>query len=372
MSSLFESFLGNAAGAGANIIGDRMKADEDERKIKLQDELLMKRQMAIEALREEQTIRGEQRGIANRSTERNQVRNEEIADEPRKRQGLIDTYKAQKKAEYDPELQGMAIEADTKKATAKNQAELDFQTKNMPTLAKHKREMARAGHIDDGAGLRAIQIEAANMTLDEKKAATKLLNDYEAATDPAVKAKLRESLVLRGVIKPSGGEFDTEKVTTEKLNPDGSTSKVEHTQRRGIVGGAAKTTSGGSDVRYDAQGNAYVKGPDGRPVLRDAQPAAAKPVERQSTPTDKPAQREEPARPKTTLDEIQEKNMAALTPIVEEVRAAKASLQAVAKSGDPQATNRYAVELQRARSKLEAETRARFGNGADAILAKLG
>ena len=54
MSSLFESFLGNAAGAGANIIGDRMKADEDERKIKLQDELLMKRQMAIEALREEQ------------------------------------------------------------------------------------------------------------------------------------------------------------------------------------------------------------------------------------------------------------------------------------------------------------------------------
>lgn len=370
MSSLFESFLGNAAGAGANIIGDRMKADEDERKIKLQDELLMKRQMAIEALREEQTIRGEQRGIANRSTERNQVRNEEIADEPRKRQGLIDTYKAQKKAEYDPELQGMAIEADTKKATAKNQADLDFHDKNLPTLTKHKREMARAGHIDDGAGLRAIQIQAANMTLDEKKAANKLMNDYEAATDPATKAKLRDALVLRGVIKPSGSEYDTEKITTEKMNPDGTTSKVEHTQRRGA--GGKQPGAEDSGVRYDAQGNAYVKGPDGRPVLRDAQPAAAKPAERQSTPADKPAQREEPAKPKTTLDDIQEKNMAALTPIAEEVRAAKANLQAVAKSGDPQATNRYAVELQRARAKLEAETRARFGNQADAILAKLG
>ncbi len=248
MSSLFESFLGNAAGAGANIIGDRMKADEDERKIKLQDELLMKRQMAIEALREEQTIRGEQRGIANRSTERNQVRNEEIADEPRKRQGLIDTYKAQKKAEYDPELQGMAIEADTKKATAKNQAELDFYTKNRTGIIGQKRDMARAAHIDDGAGLRAVQIEAANMTLAEKKDAQAKLNEYETTKDPKRKMELREALVLRGVIKPSDGEGGTEKVTEKTTDPvTGKEITVERKQRIGA--GSGKT----EEVRVDGK-----------------------------------------------------------------------------------------------------------------------
>ena len=370
--SFFESFLGGAAQAGTGILQDQMKEEQVQRMAKFQEELAMERQRTINAMNQENAIAAEKRGIENRATERGQIRTEEIADEPRKRESKAADYKASEMAKYDPEIQALQRKAETEKLTATEQAQLDFYTKNKAGIIGQKRDMARAGHIDDGAGLRAIQIQAANMTLDEKKAANKLMNDYEAATDPATKAKLRDALVLRGVIKPSGGEFDTEKVTTEKLNPDGSTSKVEHTQRRGIVGGATKATAGGSDVRYDAQGNAYVKGPDGRPVLRDAQPAAAKPVERQSTPTDKPAQREEPARPKTTLDEIQEKNMAALTPIVEKVRAAKASLQAVAKSGDPQATNRYAVELQRARSKLEAETRARFGNGADAILAKLG
>ena len=73
------------------------------------------------------------------------------------------------------------------------------------------------------------------------------MNDYEAATDPATKAKLRDALVLRGVIKPSG-EFDTEKVTTEKTNPDGTVSKTEHTQRRS---GSAK--NGKEDVTVDGK-----------------------------------------------------------------------------------------------------------------------
>lgn len=370
--SFFESFLGGAAQAGTGILQDQMKEEQVQRMAKFQEELAMERQRTINAMNQENAIAAEKRGIENRATERGQIRTEEIADEPRKRESKAADYKASEMAKYDPEIQALQRKAETEKLTATEQAQLDFQTRNLPTLSKNKREMARAGHIDDGAGLRAIQIEAANMTLSEKKEANKLLQDYEATSDPAVKAKLRESLVLRGVIKPSGGEFDTEKVTTEKLNPDGSTSKVEHTQRRGIVGGAAKTTSGGSDVRYDAQGNAYVKGPDGRPVLRDAQPAAAKPVERQSTPTTKPAQREEPAKPKTTLDEIQAKNLDALQPIVEAVNTAKANLSAAAKSGDQTSLNRYAQELQRARAQLESETRARFGNGADAILAKLG
>ena len=368
--SFFESFLGGAAQAGTGILQDQMKEEQVQRMAKFQEELAMERQRTINAMNQENAIAAEKRGIENRATERGQIRTEEIADEPRRRESKVADYKASKMAEYDPQIQELQRKAETEKLTAIEQAKLDYYNKNEKGIIAQKKAMTRAGHIDDGAGLREIQIQAANMTLDEKKAANKLMNDYEAATDPATKAKLRDALVLRGVIKPSGSEYDTEKITTEKMNPDGTTSKVERTQRRGA--GGKQPGAEDSGVRYDAQGNAYVKGPDGRPVLRDAQPAAAKPAERQSTPADKPAQREEPAKPKTTLDDIQEKNMAALTPIAEEVRAAKANLQAVAKSGDPQATNRYAVELQRARAKLEAETRARFGNQADAILAKLG
>ena len=370
--SFFESFLGGAAQAGTNILQDQMKEEQAQRLAKLQEELAMDRQRTINAMNQENAIAAEKRGIENRATERGQIRSEEIADEPRRRESKVADYKASKMAELDPAIQALAIKAETEKLTAKEQAELDFYTKNKAGIIGQKRDMARAAHIDDGAGLRAVQIEAANMTLAEKKDAQAKLNEYETTKDPARKTELREALVLRGVIKPSGGEFDTEKVTTEKMNPDGSTSKVEHTQRRGIVGGATKTPGAGSDVRYDAQGNAYVKGPDGRPVLRDAQPAAAKPVERQSEPAAKPAQREEAAKPKTTLDEIQAKNLDALQPIVEAVNTAKASLSAAVKSGDQKSLNHYAQELQRARARLESETRARFGNGADAILAKLG
>ncbi len=311
--SFFESFLGGAAQAGTGILQDQMKEEQVQRMAKFQEELAMERQRTINAMNQENAIAAEKRGIENRATERGQIRTEEIADEPRKRESKAADYKASEMAKYDPEIQALQRKAETEKLTATEQAQLDFYTKNKAGIIGQKRDMARAGHIDDGAGLRAIQIQAANMTLDEKKAANKLMNDYEAATDPATKAKLRDALVLRGVIKPSGSEYDTEKITTEKMNPDGTTSKVEHTQRRGA--GGKQPGAEDSGVRYDAQGNAYVKGPDGRPVLRDAQPAAAKPAERQSTPADKPAQREEPAKPKTTLDEIQEKNMAALAPI---------------------------------------------------------
>jgi len=246
--SFFESFLGGAAQAGTGILQDQMKEEQVQRMAKFQEELAMERQRTINAMNQENAIAAEKRGIENRATERGQIRTEEIADEPRKRESKAADYKASEMAKYDPEIQALQRKAETEKLTATEQAQLDFYTKNKAGIIGQKRDMARAGHIDDGAGLRAIQIQAANMTLDEKKAANKLMNDYEAATDPVVKAKLRESLVLRGVIKPSGGEFDTEKVTTEKTNPDGTVSKTEHTQRRS---GSAK--NGKEDVTVDGK-----------------------------------------------------------------------------------------------------------------------
>lgn len=245
--SFFESFLGGAAQAGTGILQDQMKEEQVQRMAKFQEELAMERQRTINAMNQENAIAAEKRGIENRATERGQIRTEEIADEPRKRESKAADYKASEMAKYDPEIQALQRKAETEKLTATEQAQLDFYTKNKAGIIGQKRDMARAGHIDDGAGLRAIQIQAANMTLDEKKAATQLLKDYESATDPVSKAKLRESLILRGVIK-TNGEFDTEKVTTEKTNPDGTVSKTEHTQRRS---GSAK--NGKEDVTVDGK-----------------------------------------------------------------------------------------------------------------------
>lgn len=63
--SLLESFLGNAAGAGAGILAEQAKNDflsqEREKETRLQYELLTRRQKVIEAMREEAQIRQEDR-----------------------------------------------------------------------------------------------------------------------------------------------------------------------------------------------------------------------------------------------------------------------------------------------------------------------
>ena len=238
--SFFESFLGGAAQAGAGILQDQMKEEQVQRMAKFQEELAMERQRTINAMNQENAIAAEKRGIENRATERGQIRTEEIADEPRKRESKAADYKASEMAKYDPEIQALQRKAETEKLTAKEQAELDFYTKNRTGIIGQKRDMARAAHIDDGAGLRAVQIEAANMTLAEKKDAQAKLNEYETTKDPKRKMELREALVLRGVIKPSDGEGGTEKVTEKTTDPvTGKEITVERKQRIGA--GSGKT-----------------------------------------------------------------------------------------------------------------------------------
>ena len=75
--SLLESFLGNAAGAGAGILAEQAKNDflsqERAKEARLQDELLTRRQKVIEAMREESEIRKEQRMVTNADAERLKV-----------------------------------------------------------------------------------------------------------------------------------------------------------------------------------------------------------------------------------------------------------------------------------------------------------
>lgn len=89
-----------------------------------------------------------------------------------------------------------------------------------------------------------VQARLANLGIEEKRAVQALIKEYEnPSTTPDRKAQIKDSLTVRGIIKP--GEFDTEKVTTEATDEDGNTVKTERTQRRTTPGGAASAPNNG-------------------------------------------------------------------------------------------------------------------------------
>ena len=145
--SFFESFLGGAAQAGTGILQDQMKEEQVQRMAKFQEELAMERQRTINAMNQENAIAAEKRGIENRATERGQIRTEEIADEPRRRESKVADYKASKMAEYDPQIQELQRKAETEKVyDEKGEVSWGFQIRNYVlqpyTLAKD----VRTGH----------------------------------------------------------------------------------------------------------------------------------------------------------------------------------------------------------------------------------
>lgn len=89
-----------------------------------------------------------------------------------------------------------------------------------------------------------VQARLANLGIEEKRTVQALIKEYEnPSTTPDRKAQIKDSLTVRGIIKP--GEFDTEKVTTEATDEDGNTVKTERTQRRTTPGGAASAPNNG-------------------------------------------------------------------------------------------------------------------------------
>lgn len=91
----------------------------------------------------------------------------------------------------------------------------------------------------------------------------------------------------------ANAEFDTVKITEEKINPDGSTTKVERTEKRKAGAGGGKAGDApypdGTELR-GKDGNVYVVR-NGQPVLKDAQKDAQKP----SAPAPRPVPKEAPA-----------------------------------------------------------------------------
>ena len=89
-----------------------------------------------------------------------------------------------------------------------------------------------------------LQERLANLGIEEKRTVQALIKEYEnPSTTPDRKAQIKDSLTVRGIIKP--GEFDTEKVTTEATDEDGNIVKTERTQRRTKTGGAASPPNSG-------------------------------------------------------------------------------------------------------------------------------
>lgn len=104
---------------------------------------------------------------------------------------------------------------------------------------------ARAKASDSESLSARMQGRLAQLGIEDRQTVQALIREYESPTTSSErKAQIKESLTVRGIIKP--GEFDTEKVTTESMDAAGRTVKTERTQRR--TPDAAAAPAGGTST----------------------------------------------------------------------------------------------------------------------------
>lgn len=240
--------IGLAGGIGGEMV---KQADEERAMAGKRDfetwrmEVLDQYQQKSEARAEARTIASEQRGLVNRAQERAAITDETVANAPRLRQVKVDDAKATKLAEFDPEVTDARLSAEEKSARqkAKVDREETIATGSDPAYITALRRIAQAKHIE---GLGSIATaELARLGIEEKKKVAALFEEYESTTDEGRKAKIKEMLTVRGVIKPT--ESETEKVTESEYDDMGNqTKKVERTQKRGA--GSQKPAPGGRKV----------------------------------------------------------------------------------------------------------------------------
>jgi hypothetical protein len=159
--------------------------------------------------------------------------NDELANAPTKRKALMES-------EYSPEITDAKARQAEAETAARGRAETKTLTDrgNDPAHIRATRNLAQAKHIE---GLGSVkQATLAQMAIDEKVKVNAMIEEFTTTKDPQRKAEIKEALTVRGIIKSS--EYDTEKVTEEKMNDDGTTTKTERTQRRraGVPADTAK------------------------------------------------------------------------------------------------------------------------------------
>lgn len=180
-------FVGNAALTGSAMLGRQNEIDEkgaeQERLARIQADLQADMEKTRLQLREEFDSRKLQReqspeaiqAAVNADTSRAKLTLEG-------KRGLIDSQAKLDSEQYDAGAELRKKTADDalnswkSQYQAKSAVELDAEVKklNDPKYLAGKAKETRAGHIDDNAGLRNIQIEAAKIALEEQKAIGKM------------------------------------------------------------------------------------------------------------------------------------------------------------------------------------------------------
>ena len=226
--SFFADLLGNAAIAGGKHLQGEIDEDRNMARLDHASELASARDRTIKELALEFA---------------NKARTDEVASVDERAAGLI--------ASRNPGLMGpqqppTPEETDAFKMRASE--ELGFTPRGTGAatakeesryagglMREERRDAAtdayRKAQLGQGAGERKLRLESLQMDVAQKKEASNLLTKYENATDPTVKAALRESLVMRGIIKQGDKDYDTQKVTTDVTDDQGNTTKTERTEK---------------------------------------------------------------------------------------------------------------------------------------------
>lgn len=243
MAGIIMGALGGAGEALQNVGSTMFKAEIDKDARTHDSELAVQRAKTLEEFRSQLDLKNiplkaQAMADADLKTAPTRAQSQSIVSRAAAQDEVDNApLKGQAKAasEYAPELvEARSKEEEQKQRTkARVEREETIATGNDPQYVAAVRKLSQAKHIEGLGSVR--QAELAQLGIDEKKKVAALIERFETATDPAEKARIKESLTVRGIIKP--GEFDTERVTTETMNEDGSTTKVERTQRR--QGGAA-------------------------------------------------------------------------------------------------------------------------------------
>ena len=230
---LLSNFIAGAAGAGGDILQRQREADVDLKKqqdyARFTDDLALKREQTLAALREEQTIRAEDRQVrARRDEEAYQASPERIgqvvtADRLTQegrlntRSGLVgktaevaaaefDAGKGTRKAAEDEKL-SFALTEFRQKSAAQIQADID--RLNNKDYQKGVAAEAAAKRDPASAALARVQLQAAQLVMKEKEAEAKMppaVKELASAYREQLKSKSAaiDRAVAEGSITPDG------------------------------------------------------------------------------------------------------------------------------------------------------------------------
>lgn len=195
--------------------------------------------------------------------------------------GLIGASANLKKSEYDANkpLADQQAQDTLDREIAKyrtqtvEQTAADIRRMNNPEYLAGKSKEAAATHIDDNARLRGLQVKLAQQALDEKEAEGKIPyaeRQIAAGLREQIKSKsaVIDKATAEGTANPEGiGKIQAELSALNKQMSDLYKPYLTH---------SSGNQKSGPDVKYDSKGNAYIKGPDGNPILKSAVDGATK------------------------------------------------------------------------------------------------